>query len=473
MVFWPHIGYKYSVVIYMDVLQTQVLVLGSGTAGSNSARAAVAAGARSVTLVQPHDLINTCVEEGCMPSKSVLAGAHQHEAVDTVLTTRDSHIRRLRTALSESLEREAFTIVCGRARFVDTHTVEIDNEETTVQYRADAIVIATGSSPFVPPITGISELTIGTELLTSEQVLRERTVLEPFPKRVLTLGAGPVGLELSTFFHDAGSAVCVLQRDQLLSTFDPEFGVERTRASHDSTSFPIHTESTLTKVERVADGLECTCVIAGTETVFLVDAILVATGRRPHIAELQLTVAGVQISDRGDIEHNQYLQTSMPHIYVAGDVTGHHQILHYAAQMGKVAGTNAAQYGERTAMEYDRYALAVSFDAYPSAQIGLTEKEAIARGMKVVTATKYFKDFGLGILKRQEYGLWKLVAEADTGRVLGSQVLGPESAGELVQLLSPVIWNRNTVYDVTNMTWYHPTYAEAIGSLAHMILHDV
>lgn len=457
----------------MQSVHTQVLVIGSGTAGSNAGRAAALAGAESVTLVQPRDLINTCVEEGCMPSKSVLAGAHQHESVKTILTTRDHHIVRLRKALTTHLESEDFTIVSGMAQFLDAHTVLVTDGESRTHYSADAIVIATGSEPFVPPVPGFTDLTRGSELLTSEDVVREKAPLKPFPKRILTLGGGPVGLELATFFHDVGSKVRVLQRDTLLAAYDPEFGAERLRASQAENSFPIHINSTLIEVTKTDAGLCCQCDIDGKVVTHTVDAILVATGRRPRLNDLALENAEVAFDERGSVIHNEYLQTSVPHIYLAGDVTGHHQILHFAARMGEVAGQNAARYGERVTMEYDRYLLAVSFDQYPSAMIGLTETEARGRGLEVITATKYFKDFGLGILKRQEYGLWKLVTEAGTGRVLGSQVLGPASAGELVQLLGPIIWNQNTVYDIADMTWYHPTYAEAIGSLARIIIEKL
>ena len=163
------------------------------------------------------------------------------------------------------------------------------------------------------------------------------------------------------------------------------------------------------------------------------------------------------------------MQTSVSHIYVAGDVTGHHQILHFAAEMGKVAGYNATSENDELQMDYDKHMLAVSFDQFPSALIGVTETEAINRGLEVVCSTKCFNSIGLGILKRQEYGMWKLVAEAKTGSIIGSQVMGPDSSGELIQLLVPIISNQNAAKDITEMTWYHPTYAEILKSMARDI----
>lgn len=444
-----------------------VLVIGSGTAGSNAARAAVAAGNGTVLLVQPADLMNTCVEEGCMPSKSILAGAHHHESLARITALRDQHIDRLKKSLADSLLTQGYEIITGNASFVNDTTVTITNGPDTRTVTADAIVIATGSTPFIPPIDGLD--TIGDAFMTSADVVSKRATLTKVPKRLITVGAGPVGLELSTFFHDMGSDVEVLQYGTALGVYDPEFGTERVRASMDPDSFPIHINSTLKSVTRT--GNEITCTVAGPDGEYTktCDAILLSTGRRPNLAGLNLEATSLERDQRGGIVHSDALQTSVPHIYLAGDVVGHHQILHFAAEMGKIAGHNAATFGEQVTMDYDRHMLAVSFDQFPSAMIGITETEALKRSMEVVTATKYFKDFGLGILKRQEYGLWKLVAEKHTGRILGSQILGPDSVGELIQILTPVLANHNTAADLRAMTWYHPTYGEAIHSLAGMI----
>ncbi len=451
----------------MQSTHVHVLVIGSGTAGSNAARAAVKAGSGSVLLVQPATLMNTCVEEGCMPSKSILAGAHHHESLARVTTLRNQHIDRLRKSLADSLLTQGYEIIAGTAAFVNDTTVKISNGPDTRTITADAIVIATGSTPFIPPIKGLE--TIPERMFLSQDIVSKSAKLTTIPRRVITVGAGPIGLELSTFLHGMGSQVEVLQFGTALPAYDPEFGEERVRASEDGDSFPIHINSTLAAVEQKDN--ELVCIIKGPEGEYTktCDAILVATGRKPNLDSLALENTTIARNERGGIEHSETLQTSVPHIYVAGDVVGHHQILHFAAEMGKVAGRNAATFGEATTMDYDRHMLAVSFDQYPSAMIGLTETEARKRGMDVVVATKYFKDFGLGILKRQEYGLWKLVAERATGRIIGSQILGPDSAGELIQILVPILANHNTADQVRNMTWYHPTYGEAVQSLANMI----
>jgi len=402
-----------------------------------------------------------------MPSKSMLAGAHAGEDLTQVESIRNAHITRLRTALTDDIADSDFRVVSGTARFVSDHVVEVTDGAQTTIYHAENIIIATGSTPFVPPIPGVD--VAHERILLSDDVVSERAHFAETPQSVLVIGAGPIGLELATFFHDMGTAVMVLNRsDRLLPALDPEFGAERLRASQSDESFPIELSADVVQVKPHAAGITCELDIAGAHQTKEYEYVLLATGRRPNVAELNLPAAGVKQDARDAIVHDTTLRTSVPHIFVAGDVTGHHQILHYAAAMGKVAGANAATDGTET-IDYDRLSLAVSFDQFPSAFIGLTETAARARNLEVVTATKHFNSIGLGILKRQEYGQWKLVAEAQTGKLLGAQVLGPSVAGELVQLLVPLLANQNTAADVMRMTWYHPTYAEIIHSLARDI----
>jgi pyruvate/2-oxoglutarate dehydrogenase complex dihydrolipoamide dehydrogenase (E3) component len=448
----------------MNTIHTNVLVLGSGTAGSNAARAAVTAGAEKVTIIQPRTLINTCVEEGCMPSKSILAGAHYKETLPEVLTIRDAHIDRLKKALTDSLAEEEFEIVHGMAVFVNNTTVQVTDAETQTMYTSDSIIIATGSHPFVPPIPGLDSL--GDRMIISDDVVAKKEHFDTVPKKILTIGGGPIGLELSTFFHDMGSDVQVLQRDKALGLFDSEFGDERVRASMDKGSFPIHLRANLINTTLTDDGVLCTIEKDGDVTEELFDAVLVATGRVSNLSSLAPENTDIEYTDQGAVIYGSTMQTTVANIYIAGDVTGHYQILHFAAEMGRVAGHNAASNDTPIIINYDKLMLAVSFDQFPSALIGLTEKEALSRGIKVITASKQFNSIGIGILKRQEYGLWKVVAEADTGKIIGSQILGPDSAGELIQILVPILANNNTYDDVLAMTWYHPTYSEIIKSIA-------
>lgn len=446
-----------------DQKEVDVVVIGSGTAGSNAARTAAKEGAKRVVMVHPPELINTCIEEGCMPSKSILAGAHQHESLEAVQKTRDEHIERLLGSLTDDFKDSQFEVVVGSGRIADQKTVVVTHEGTETTYSAKAIVVASGSHPFVPPIPGLDS--IGEKMLISDDVVSRHKHFENVPKRILTIGGGPIGLELSTFFHDMGADVRILQRGAALGVFDPEFGEERVRASEDPKSFPIFLNAELRSVEKTGEELRCIIDYKGEEKQETYDTILIATGRKPNTTDIGLEELGVEFDERKNVVIDEHMESSVPGIFFAGDVVGHHQILHFAAEMGKIAGFNATHPEDKRKMDYDKHMLAVSFDQFPSALIGLTQKEAEKRGIEVITATRYFKEVGLGILKRQEYGMWKVVADKATGTIIGSQILGPKESGELIQILTPIIANGNTYGEVLDMTWYHPTYAEILKSI--------
>ncbi len=441
-----------------------VLVIGGGTAGTNAAKQAIKSGANNVVVVHTKNLTNTCIESGCMPSKSILAAGHAHMPIKQALSERDLHIDRLMKALTKEFESEKFKIILGNAHFEKDGTVSVINDGNTTSYNPNKIIIATGSIPFIPPIPGLN--TLCDKMLVSDDIVSKRGKLKNIPRRTLVLGGGPIGLELATFLHNMGSHVEILEKGNLLGLYDTEFGVERVRASMSSSNFSIRTETSLVSVKNIDTGVLCSIANNEKTSQEEFDSILIATGRRPNTDSLRLENTKITFDERKRIKHDEYLETNHNGIFIAGDVTGHHQILHYAAEMGKVAGHNATMPKKRRQIDYDKFMLAVSFDQFPSAIIGITEKEAKLRGIDIIIATRCFNSIGLGILKRQEFGIWKLVAERKTGKIIGSQIIGPESAGELIQILVPIIHNKNTYDDILNMPWYHPTFGEILKSLA-------
>ncbi|MBI4066036.1 NAD(P)/FAD-dependent oxidoreductase [Candidatus Kaiserbacteria bacterium] len=444
--------------------KVDVLVIGAGTAGVNAARQALRMGAEKVLVVHKPGFLNTCVQAGCMPSKSMLAGAEHGLSFARVLNDRDEHIDRLMRALTTGLATEKFEIVEGDASFLNPHSVRITTESDSIECQAKTIVIATGSRPFLPPIHGIDSL--GKLLLTSDDVVAKSGQCHTIPRRLLVLGGGAIGLELATVFHRVGSEILLIKRGRLLSSFDPEFGEERLRAANAEKGFSIRIGAAVRDLRREGDEVVALLEHDGKSHEKRFDAFLAATGRVPNTDSLALEKAGV-MSDQGRVTHDEYLRTSIKHIFIAGDVTDHDQILHYAADMGKVAGHNAVVTKNLRRVDYARLKLVISFDACPSAIIGLSEQEARERGIDVLTATRRFDSIGRGILERMRFGMWKLVADRNSGKILGSQILGPKNADDLIQVLSPILYNGNTYGDMLRMTWYHPTLAEILKSLAN------
>ncbi|ADJ28904.1 dihydrolipoyl dehydrogenase family protein [Nitrosococcus watsonii] len=447
-----------------------VLVLGGGTAGTNAAQAACNAGASRVGVVYIPEMFNTCVQEGCMPSKSVLASSAQGHSFLEAIYRKDVHLSRLARALKGKMQRAPYTLIEGKARFLPEAGVEVTQGEKTRRLWAKNYVIATGSHAWIPPIKGLEDLPAG-RMLVSDDIVGIQTLLGEAPKRLLVLGGGPIGLELATFFARLGTEVLILDTSGLLGPFDSEFGQARLRALKTTPHMDSLVPGELQSVTDTASGLLCRIAHQGTLLERYADRLLIATGRKPNIEALALENADVQV-EGSTIEHNEYLQTSNPHIYIAGDVINHHQILHYAAEMGQIAGANAARGKPTAAMDYQKFSLAITFDEYPSALIGLTEKEAKAQGYDVISATQDLSSLGMGILEDLRWGLWKLVADRKDGRVLGSQIFGPSSAPEIIQLLSPILYYQGTLKDIVRMTWYHPTYAELLRSLARKLCSE-
>ena len=453
-----------------QTINTDVLVLGGGTAGSTAVRT-IKQTKPNTPIVQVYlpELKNTCVEAGCMPSKSILAGAKAGELLDDIRTIKDTHIDRLRKALPDHSD-ESTTILVGRITWLDNHTVLVQTAEEEIRVYAKKIILATGSHPFIPPIPGLD--VNHPQIWTSDDIVAKQDTITTAPRRLLVIGAGPIGLELATFFNRLGSEVQVLQRGPLLSIYDPEVAEERLRISLEVPGVvPIHCHSALKQVTTADTDLLCQISYDETIVEEAFDAILVATGRRPNTIDIGLEQTSIKCNEQGGPLHDQQLVTTVPHIYVAGDVTGHHQILHYAAHMGQVAGYNSVADTPRS-IDLPAITFAVSFDEYPSALVGLTETAAREAGYEPCTATRYFSEIGIGILKRHTHGLWKLVADRQTGAVLGTQIVGPEVTPELAHLIAMARHNQNTVADLTQMTWYHPTYSEILLSLARDIVNQ-
>jgi pyruvate/2-oxoglutarate dehydrogenase complex dihydrolipoamide dehydrogenase (E3) component len=448
-----------------------VLVLGGGTAGMNAAQAACDAGASRVGMIYSPEMFSTCVQEGCMPSKSVLASSAQGHSFCEALYRKEVHVTRLERALRGKIQNASYTPIEGMAWFLpDGKGVEIIAGDTVHRLRARRYIIATGAHPLIPPIEGLAGLPAG-RVLVSDDIVGAETLLGEAPKRLLVLGGGAIGLELATFFARIGTEILIIDANDLLGAFDPEFGQARLRALQATPRMEGIVPGELKSVADTPNGLLCRIEQNGVLIERYADKLLIATGRAPNMETLALENAGVRIENKA-IWHNEHMQTSNPHIYVAGDVVNHHQILHYAAEMGRVAGFNAACGEAKATMDYAKITLMIMFDAYPSALIGLTEREAKAQGYDVITATQDLSSIGLGILEDLRWGLWKIVAERSEGQVLGAQIFGPASVPELIHLLAPILYYRGTLQDIVRMTWYHPTYAELLRSLARKLCKE-
>lgn len=454
-----------------------VIVIGGGTAGINAAHAAAAAGAR-VALVNDGPTVTACAAKNCMPSKALLAATHvahtvRHAEPFGVLVDGPvsadfgrivAQVREQVQIFTKSVERGVekavnsgkYDLLMGRARFDPQGDLMVEGR----RLQAARYVLATGSEPVIPPLAGLDVV----PHFSSDEVLD----MSEAPTSLLILGAGPVGLELAEMFARVGTEVDLVDRGEVLDDFDPEFADEFRRYAAAEPGLTLWTHAQVTEVGPGPLGVGLTYAIEqhGQQQVQVADKLMVAVGRQPAVCGLGLEHVGLQPS-QGTLQGTAAMQSANPRIYLAGDIVGP-QILHIAAEEGRVAGHNAAVGYAEQIVDYARLDLAVIFTSLTAARTGLTETRARQSGQDVVTASDQPAQSGRGITNKDAFGLWKLVADAKTGQILGGQILETE-ADASIHLVKMALNAGLHVGDLSNMVVYHPTRAERLKGLADQI----
>ena len=445
-----------------------VLVLGGGTAGTAAAKAAATVGAR-VAMFNAGELGGLCILRGCMPTKTMLHAAHLvHQAerhhtpgighaipsIDftAVMANKDAKVKRFKDAKIRGIESGGYEVIDAYARFTGPDTVEADG----VTYGfAKGAVLATGSIPTIPPIPGIEKVTVW----DSDDVM----ALTELPESVIVMGSGAIGLELALFLARMGSRVTQVSRSPILSKLDPVLTEEMERIIDAEPNLELVSRFKATGIaERDGEVHLHLETDKGARTVSAL-RFVAATGRHVKLEGMGLAAAGVE-TDRGHVVHDVCMRTSNPNIFVAGDATGCLQLLHVANWEGTSAGLGAARAPGEHPVER-RLRMGVVFTDPPLSIVGMTESEATAAGLPVVTAHARFAETGRAITMDVQHGVWKLVAHKDTGEILGTQILGPR-ADDIGHVISTVMYYHGTVNDLLKMPWYHPTVTEVLLSLA-------
>jgi pyruvate/2-oxoglutarate dehydrogenase complex dihydrolipoamide dehydrogenase (E3) component len=452
-----------------------VIVLGGGSAGSSAARAAATAGARTL-MVNEGELGGLCILRGCMPSKAMLASAHAvHDAsrlepfgarldgrviIDfpRIMERKAEQVSRFQRAKIRSVESQDYEVLFGKARFAPGGGVEVDGQPLS----AMRYVIATGSAPTYLPLPGLDRVPVW----TSDEVMR----LEARPESLLVQGAGPIGLEMSQFFARIGTRVLQVNRSPFLFHIDPECGEELGRALAEEPNLELAVPGCIENLEPAGEGLLARVRSGDRVFEYEADALLMAAGRHAALEELGLEHVGLA-AEGGCLEHDDHLRTTNPEIYVAGDATGSHQILHLANQEGDVAGHNAGGGRPERTMDY-RLKMTVIFTDPPFAHVGFTESEARLGGWDLVAGRARLAETGRAITMSVDHGIWKLYACRSSGEILGSSILGPR-ADDLVHLIATLMHYRAGVDQILELPWYHPTLSEVMLNVARDAMGQV
>ncbi|MFK0087902.1 glutathione-disulfide reductase [Pseudomonas sp. NPDC090755] len=440
-----------------------LFVIGAGSGGVRAARFAAGFGAK-VAVAESRYLGGTCVNVGCVPKKLLVYGAHFADDFEQaagfgwsledaqfewgkLIANKNREIERLNGIYRNLLVNSGVTLLEGHARLTGAHEVEVEGQ----RYSAEHILIATGGWPQVPDIPG-KELAISSN---------EAFFLKDLPKRVLVVGGGYIAVEFAGIFQGLGAKTTLLYRGEMfLRGFD---GGVRTHLKEELEKRGLNLEfnSDIARIERQDDGSLKATLKDGRERV--ADCVFYATGRRPMLDNLGLENTGVELDARGFIRVDDLYQTTEPSILAIGDVIGRVQLTPVALAEGMAVARRLFKPEQYRPVDYQNIPTAV-FSQPPIGTVGLTEEQALEQGYKVQIFESRFRPMKLTLTEVQEKTLMKLVVDADTDRVLGCHMVGPD-AGEIIQGLGIALKAGATKQQFDETIGVHPTAAEEFVTL--------
>lgn len=443
-----------------------LFVIGAGSGGVRASRMAAAKGVR-VAVAEERFFGGTCVNVGCIPKKLLVYAAAFREDIAhsagfgwamqgtfdwaTLIRNKDAEIARLNAVYERLLHGAGVTVFRGRARFVDPHTVEVDEGDgKRRRVTAEHVLVATGSRPVRPTEPGTERAWV------SDDVFR----LEQLPKRVLVVGGGYIALEMATIFHGLGSEVTIAYRGpHPLRGFDDDarfFLVEELRKK----GMRVLLNSWVQCLED-GPGSSTIAIFSHAETLE-VDAVLYAIGRAPNTDDLGLDRIGVQRNEVGAILVDERFRTSVPNVYALGDVTDRKNLTPVALAEAMAFVDHVFGSG-RPPIRYDTVPTAV-FTLPPLATVGLTEAEARVRYGEVHVYTSEFRPLKHTLSGSSERAFMKLVVSAADDRVVGVHVVGMD-APEIIQGFAVAMTCGATKAQLDATVGLHPTAAEELVTM--------
>lgn len=440
-----------------------VIVIGSGSAGYVSAIRLADLG-KKVLIVENRVLGGTCLNRGCIPTKAILKAAdvyrEAHESKIFGITINDvsfdpngikswkeTVVKKLVSGVDFLLKSRKVEIKYGRGYLIDGNTVEVETPQGKEIYKGKDIVIATGSEPAMIPAFKIDHVNV----LTSDDALE----LTEYPKNMVIVGAGAIGMEFATFFNSFGTKVTVVEmmetvvptlKDRKLTTLIQRIYQKR------GIEFKLGQ-----KIESIDVKDNHVYLTLGNGEVLETEKVLVSIGRKLNSDNIGLEKVGIQ-TERGRIVVNEYLKTNVEHHYAIGDVVGGLLLAHKAMKEGETVAEIIAGHGAK--MDYRVVPWAI-FTTPEIASVGLTEEEAKGEGIEVITGEFPFTANGKAVSMNATDGTVKVVARNDTKEIIGAQIVGPE-ASVMISELALAIKNRLTLKDVSDTIHTHPTLPEAI-----------
>lgn len=438
-------------------------VIGAGTGGLVSAFVADSLGAK-VALIEADKVGGECLWRGCVPSKTLVKSAKVFDLIKRseefgvhvekprliwnavklrVLDVRDE----IRKGERDELAKSKIEQIAGKAHFVDAHTLEVEGRDGSRRITAKKFIIATGSKAVIPDIEGLEEA----GYITHEGLF-ERPNL---PKSLIFIGGGPISVEMAQAFARFGSKVTILQSGpRLLSKEEPEISDLITKLIENE-GVQIHVNAHVTRVEPGESQKTVHFMVEGVEETAKAGLLVVAVGKTPNFANLNLEAAGVEATEKG-ITVDATLRTTAKNIWACGDVTGQHLFTHAAEYEAKLVAQNALL---PVSSKADFRALPwVTFTDPEIAHLGLTKEEAEQEHGQVKVWKTPFKTLDRAIIEGDTVGFLQVVTTG-SGRIVGVHIIGP-NAGELIASFIPAVREGGLLQEMAEAIFPYPTLAE-------------
>jgi pyruvate/2-oxoglutarate dehydrogenase complex dihydrolipoamide dehydrogenase (E3) component len=458
-----------------EQLHADLLVIGFGKAGKTVAGAMGRLGKRVVLVERSERMYGgTCPNIGCVPSKGLWHRSNKRrpsdppqkfyaDAVEAVQEIREF----MRTGNYEGLSAvETVTVITGTATFIDPRTVSVVNDGDPLVISAEKILIDTGAEPYIPDIPGLH---MSRHTLTSTELM-ETTVL---PERLAIIGGGYIGIEFAGIYRHFGSQVTLFERGStLLPSLDDDVAAVAVEILlGDGIEFV--SRARVLEVRDREGGVTIVYEQDGRRRTLEADSILVATGRTPVTGDLALDAAGVRTTSDGFVQVDEYLRTSQPHIYAAGDSNGGPQHTYIALDDGRIILDQISGEGRRSTA--DRAAVPRTiFMTPPLATVGLTEREALSRGYRLRIGIQRIADIiamPRAYAVEETRGLIKVVIDADTDEILGAAVLSID-AQELINTVALAMRHGIKASQLRDANYSHPSSTEAFNDVLGVGVRD-
>ena len=443
--------------------QFDLIVIGSGSAGEGAIDEAQRS-KHSIAIVENDKVGGDCPNYACVPTKALLRSAKIYSLLKRaeafglspsvikfdwlrVMARKEQIVRSTGESATERRYRQAgIALFKGTAAFEDEHHIRVDGQ----MLYGDKIMIATGSKPERPALTGLHEA----QPITSVEAIS----LPKLPTSLIILGGGPVGCEFAQLFSTFEVQVTLLQKaPTLLPREEPELS-QIIQQALEANGVTVVTQVEVQRLDRAPHGKTVRALVHGQAREFNAEEILLATGREPQTTELNLAATGIQLAE-GRVQIDEYLQTACPHIYAGGDVSGPFEFTHFAKYQGTLAGFNMFSDEPRPA-DY-RVVPRVTFTDPEIASVGLTEEQARQAGRRVISGKMEIRSVGKALVDSEELGLVKLVADASSEEILGGHIVAP-AAGEMIHEIVAAMGARASIGALAEAIHAYPTFAEAI-----------